>query len=123
MRSKEIGVVHVLSEGEQIAVVQTQEGWFIVGSIPDARRDTLLDVPVLKRVGSIDEAEEWYNKRFGLTTHGGARKGAGRKPLAEEPTESSRVTMPASYWQYVRELGGGNASAGIRKLIEVATAS
>lgn len=54
------------------------------------------------------------------TQHGGTREGAGRKPLTDEPTESSRITMPASYWQYVKELGNGNASAGIRKLIEVA---
>lgn len=51
--------------------------------------------------------------------HGGKRTDAGRKPLTQnESTQSSRITMPASYWQFVRELGQGNASLGIRRLIE-----
>lgn len=54
------------------------------------------------------EAEHW----------GGYREGAGRKSLAEEPTESHSTTMPQSYWQLVQELGAGNYSAGLRKLVE-----
>lgn len=56
-------------------------------------------------------------------THGGAGRGQGRHPLSDEPTESSRITMPASYWQLVRELGDGNASLGIRRLVEQRQAS
>lgn len=43
--------------------------------------------------------------------------GAGRKPLAaspDDPTQRQDVTMPASLWARARELGDGNASAGIR---------
>lgn len=49
---------------------------------------------------------------------GGPREGAGRKPLQGEPMEAHSVTMPASYWQTVKEAGDGQWSAGIRKIVE-----
>ena len=65
-RQNQIGVVHVLSEGEQISFIMTGKGSFVVGCIPDATIDTLDDVPILKKVNSLDEAEAWFNKQFGI---------------------------------------------------------
>lgn len=57
------------------------------------------------------------------TTEPAPRKrapGGGRKPLAstDDPTQRQDVTMPASYWAKARELGDGNASAGIRVALD-----
>jgi len=52
------------------------------------------------------------------TTHGGYRAGAGRKRLAPDGVEKRSVSLPADMWEYVKELGGGNHSAGIRRLVE-----
>lgn len=45
--------------------------------------------------------------------------GGGRKPLAstDDPTQRHDVTMPVSLWDKARELGDGNASAGIRRAL------
>ncbi len=42
-----LDVVEVLSAGEQVALVCTRRGWYVVGAIPDARQDRLEDLPVL----------------------------------------------------------------------------
>lgn len=48
--------------------------------------------------------------------HGGARKGAGRKTIAE-PAESHTVTLYKSHLKYLRKLDT-NLSRAIRKMIE-----
>ncbi|MBI5305506.1 MAG: hypothetical protein HY868_25480 [Chloroflexi bacterium] len=48
-------------------------------------------------------------------THGGARPGAGRKPLAE-PVERHTITLFKSHAKFLRGLDS-NLSAAIRKLI------
>ena len=58
-------------------------------------------------------------------THGGANRGQGRHTLEGKPPGSPRsiaktVTLTAEQWQYLIALGGGNASKGIRTLIEQA---
>lgn len=48
-------------------------------------------------------------------THGGARKGAGRKPVGEN-VKAKSVSLPAEMIEAIRAFGGGNLSAGIRRL-------
>lgn len=47
--------------------------------------------------------------------HGGARKGAGRKPVGEN-IQAKSVSLPAAMIEALRAFGGGNLSAGIRRL-------
>lgn len=49
---------------------------------------------------------------------GGARPGAGRKSLADEPTVEGTISLPQSLDAKAKRLGGGNRSAGIRKALE-----
>ncbi len=50
---------------------------------------------------------------------GGARGAVGRKMLvAGEATEAHSITLPASVWRRVEEIGGGNRSDGVRRLVE-----
>ena len=53
--------------------------------------------------------------------NGGARKGAGRphKPVHEK-TKDRRVTLNDSAVEYLRGLGGGNLSGGIRAAMKIA---
>jgi len=48
---------------------------------------------------------------------GGAREGAGRKTLADEPTRHVNITLPASLDAKAVALGGGNRSEGVRKAL------
>ena len=50
--------------------------------------------------------------------HGGPRAGAGRKRLAPDGVEKRSVSLPPDMWGYVKELGEGNYSAGVRRLVE-----
>ena len=52
------------------------------------------------------------------TTHGGFRPGAGRKRLSPDGVEKRSISLPPDMWEYVKELGGGNYSAGVRRLVE-----
>lgn len=52
-------------------------------------------------------------------THGGTRKGAGRKP-APEPTENHTITLYKSHVQLLKKLDP-NLSRAIRKIIESKT--
>lgn len=62
----QIEVVHVLSEGEQVAYVITKAGGFIVGSIPDARHEDARQAGIIARnIGSLGDAEAWYKKNYG----------------------------------------------------------
>ncbi|MFA4973469.1 MAG: hypothetical protein WC683_12695 [bacterium] len=47
---------------------------------------------------------------------GGKREGAGRPALYQEPMVEYTVTLPPDMADALRELGGGNLSAGVRKL-------
>jgi hypothetical protein len=49
------------------------------------------------------------------------RAGAGRPPLSASPTVRLTVTLPAPLAERLRELGEGNASAGVRRLLEAPT--
>ncbi len=51
-------------------------------------------------------------------THGGRGRGQGRPPLSDEPTERITITLPASYLEYLKTVGSGNISNGVRILIE-----
>lgn len=54
-----------------------------------------------------------------LSGRGGPGRGQGRKPLsAGEPTIEATISLPQSHWEILRELGDGNASAGVRHLVE-----
>jgi hypothetical protein len=54
-----------------------------------------------------------------LSGRGGPGRGQGRKPLsADEPTIEATISLPQSHWELLRELGGENASAGVRRLID-----
>jgi len=49
---------------------------------------------------------------------GGPRTGAGRPPLPEGPLQRVSVRLPAETIRRLRDHGGGNVSAGIRRLAE-----
>ena len=50
---------------------------------------------------------------------GGARGAVGRKMLvAGEATEAHSITLPASVWRRLEEIGDGNRSEGVRRLVE-----
>jgi hypothetical protein len=49
---------------------------------------------------------------------GGQRPGAGRPRLDAEPLVRVTVTVPAALAARLKELGDGNASAGVRRLLE-----
>lgn len=61
-----------------------------------------------------------------MTKHGGAREGAGRphldgsKPGEGEPVEPVTISLTAADRKFLRELGDGNVSAGVRRLIKEA---
>jgi len=49
--------------------------------------------------------------------HGGRRSSAGRPQLTETPTTTYSITLHPADRDYLREVGKGNVSAGIRALI------
>ena len=50
---------------------------------------------------------------------GGARGNVGRKALvAGEATEAHSITLPASAWRLLEQIGGGNRSEGVRRLVD-----
>lgn len=51
--------------------------------------------------------------------HGGQRAGAGRPPLSAAPTVRVTVTLPAPLAARLKALGEGNASRGVRRLLDV----
>ena len=51
-------------------------------------------------------------------TRGGAREGAGRKPLYKKKMVPVNITLPESYIKLLRNIGQGNLSRGIRLLVE-----
>lgn len=67
MSNNRIDLVHVISQGEQIAFVMTPQGNAVVTPIPDARYDTLDDVYVLAQVNTLDEAQQWFADEYGLS--------------------------------------------------------
>jgi len=64
--------------------------------------------------GSAREHQEWVTRG-----HGGVRPGAGRKPIAED-VETVRVTVTLSAQEAARlkQLGDGNTSKGVRRLLD-----
>lgn len=52
------------------------------------------------------------------SSHGGKREGAGRKPVGHLPAVRKTVTLPPEHIEYLIDLGAGNLSLGIRRLIE-----
>jgi hypothetical protein len=49
---------------------------------------------------------------------GGARGNVGRKALAQgDITEAHSITLPASAWRLLEEIGRGNRSEGVRRLV------
>lgn len=53
-----------------------------------------------------------------MSTWGGARPGSGRKPAGETPRRPVTVWLSETEAEQLRRLGGGNASAGVRRLLE-----
>jgi hypothetical protein len=49
---------------------------------------------------------------------GGKREGAGRKPDGDQPRRPVTVWLSDAEAKRLRELGDGNASAGVRRLLE-----
>ena len=58
-----------------------------------------------------------------MTKHGGARKGAGRRYLnGSKPSEGElavtvTISIPQAMRDKLRDLGNGNVSAGVRRLV------
>ena len=59
---------------------------------------------------TVDTPEQWAERSNGATPTPGARLKYGT-----ERTEQHSVTLPASLWRWVEELGDGNRSAGTAK--------
>lgn len=53
-------------------------------------------------------------------THGGQRKGAGRKALYDQRMIKITITLPRAYLDALCDLGNGNVSLGVRRLCEKA---
>lgn len=50
------------------------------------------------------------------TTHGGKRKGAGRKNMLGS-TKMKSIKLPIKMWEKAKKIGDGNLTEGIRKSI------
>lgn len=73
---------------------------------------------VLANTGTpIETTEAEILEPAGLS-HGGARPGAGRPRLTDEPTIEATITLPTSLDAKAQQIGGGNRSAGIRLALE-----
>jgi len=51
-------------------------------------------------------------------THGGHRKGAGRKPVEGTEPEMKSVKLSREHWEKAREIGGGVMVAGLRRALD-----
>ena len=49
---------------------------------------------------------------------GGRRQGSGRRPIGLAPQRPVTVTLPTAMVDRLRAYGGGNLSAGLRRLFE-----
>jgi len=58
---------------------------------------------------------------FNPHTHGGRRKGAGRKLIYEQEMVKVTITLPPAHITTLRDLGEGNVSLGTRRLVELHT--
>lgn len=57
--------VHVISEGEQVAIISTSTGWHISYAIPDARYSVEeQDLPLSKRFSTYQEALDFWRKEY-----------------------------------------------------------
>jgi len=77
------------------------------------------------QVGVVAESGKTYavpashvSADFVRPTWGGARPGAGRPRLTNEPTVEATISLPASLDAKAQQIGGGNRSAGIRLALE-----
>lgn len=73
---------------------------------------------VLANTGTRVEAIEAEILEPAGLSHGGARPGAGRPRLTDEPTVEATISLPASLDAKAQQIGGGNRSAGIRLALE-----
>lgn len=51
------------------------------------------------------------------TSHGGPRKGAGRKPVKGTNPEMKSVKLSREHWAKAREIGDGNMAEGLRRAL------
>jgi hypothetical protein len=51
--------------------------------------------------------------------HGGARPGAGRPPVRDRPLEKHTYSIPEGYHERLADHGDGNASRGLRRILDV----
>lgn len=70
-------------------------------------------------VYTVDDLEAMYDADLPTSTHGGPGRGQGRKPIGDAVMERHGVTLPVYLAQRLRQLGGGNLSAGIRAAVEM----
>lgn len=80
------------------------------------------ELAVAEADSSTRRAAEHLDGNKIVNKWGGARPGAGRKPLADnEPTIEGTITLPSSLDAKAKRIGAGNCSAGIRKALETFT--
>lgn len=82
--------------------------------IQDGIDAVLASYPDARVTANRSEAHRWLSGG----AWGGARQGAGRKPLADEPTVECTVSLPASLSAKAMRIGDGNRSSGVRKALE-----
>lgn len=86
------------------------------GSLIQHGIDALVSVYPSARVTSLrSQAATWCHE---LGTWGGARPGAGRPRLTDEPTVEATISLPTSLDTKAQQIGAGNRSAGIRLALE-----
>lgn len=88
--------------------------WFILDGADLARLRNIVEIGIIPK---WQESADTSPSAPSLEpTHGGRRKGAGRKPLdANQRTVRATVAFPESLHAYFVQLGNGNISEGIRK--------
>lgn len=82
--------------------------------------DTTFEVPPVEDANATP-LSEIVAKAPRSDRAGGWLSNTGRPEIREgDPTEARTITLPASLWRWIEELGDGNRSAGVRQIAEKA---
>lgn len=86
---------------------------------PDGRRPSISTRWINRIIPQVRDFVYWH--RAAARPSDSVRPGAGRKPLADEPTIEGTITLTTSLDAKAKRIGAGNRSAGIRKALETFT--
>ena len=97
-------------------VVEQQDVWYLVPDIAGGWKQRTLYRGYRESLRLIP-LKEGMAFKLGLG-HGGYREGSGREVLYEEKMRRVTVTLPQADMEYLKELGAGNLSAGVREAVD-----